>query len=119
MLITIVGLPLALAVTLVCAVGIYVGMCAVLTALGRAVLGAVGPALFGGRRPSAYLQLAVGCALYLIGSSLPGVGTLVTICVVLLGFGALVRTRAAGLLSRTRAPSSSPPAFAADDGPAV
>ena len=119
MLITVVGLPLAIAFTLACAVGVYVGMCAVLTALGRAVLGAIGPSLFGGRRPSAYLQLAVGCALYLIGSSLPGVGMLVTACVVLLGFGALVRTRAAGLLSRSRPPPAPPPrsTFATDDGP--
>lgn len=92
MAVTIVGIPLALAALLVGAVAVYVGMCAALTALGRALLGH--------RNPSAYLHLGIGCALYLVASSLPGIGWLVTWTVVLIGCGALVSTRGADLLVR-------------------
>jgi hypothetical protein len=102
--VTIVGIPLALLVGLLGAIGVYAGMCAALTALGRAIFSWLarqstrfddqsGPT-------SPYLHLAVGCALYLLASSLPRVGWLVTLAVVLIGFGALVKTRAAGLLAR-------------------
>ncbi|MET0341721.1 MAG: polymer-forming cytoskeletal protein [Polyangiales bacterium] len=98
--VTIIGIPLVLFGILALAVGTYVGICAALTALGRALLHA--------RTPSPYLHLALGCALYLVASSLPGIGWLVTAAVVMIGVGALVRTRAGGLFSRSHPPSIPP-----------
>jgi hypothetical protein len=72
--------------------GAYAGICAALTA--------VGAALFCHKTSSPYVHLAVGCAIYLPLSSIPFVGTLVTVVVALIGFGALVGTRAAGLIRR-------------------
>lgn len=105
--VTIIGIPLALSAGVLGAIGVYAGMCAALTALGRAALDArarLRDKPLELRSQSAYRHLAVGCALYLLASSLPRVGWLVTLAVVLIGFGALVSTRAAGLLAR-RAPS--------------
>jgi hypothetical protein len=102
--VTIVGIPLALLVGLLGAIGVYAGMCAALTALGRAIFSRLArqSTRFDdqGGPTSPYLHLAIGCALYLLASSLPRVGWLVTLAVVLIGFGALVKTRAAGLLAR-------------------
>jgi hypothetical protein len=105
--VTIIGIPLALLAGVLGTIGVYAGMCAALTALGRAVLDARARLLdkpLGARSQSAYRHLALGCALYLLASSLPRVGWLVTLAVVLIGVGALVSTRAAGLLAR-RSPS--------------
>lgn len=105
--VTIIGIPLALLVGVVGAIAVYAGMCAALTALGRAALSArarLRGKPLGRRGQSAYVQLAVGCALYLLASSLPRVGWLVTLAVVLVGVGALVSTRAAGLLARRPSP---------------
>lgn len=105
--VTIVGIPLALAAVLVGVVAGYIGMCAALTALGRALLKH--------KSPSAYLHLALGCALYLIASSLPGVGWMVTLTVVLIGIGALVSTRGGDLFARRPRHALATSAGAADD----
>jgi hypothetical protein len=76
-------------------VGAYAGVCALLTTAGAA--------LMGHRTSSPYVHLALGCAAYLVLSSIPFVGQFVTAAVILMGFGALVATRGAGLISRRRA----------------
>jgi hypothetical protein len=90
--VTLVGIPLAIVGVLAGALGIYAGIAAVLTTTGEALLRH--------RTQNSYVHLAVGCALLLVLGNLPLVGKLVTIVLVLLGFGVLVATRAAGLLPR-------------------
>ena len=90
--VTIIGIPIAFVAVLVGALGVYAGMCAALTALGGALLGT--------RSPSPYLHLALGCVLYLLASSIPGLGWVVTLAAVSIGCGALLGTRAAGLVPR-------------------
>ena len=52
---------------------------------------------------STYVHLALGCAIYVVLSSLPFVGHFVTAAVALIGFGTLVATRGAGLIKLRRA----------------
>jgi hypothetical protein len=68
----------------------YAGAAAALTALGAA--------LMNHRSSSPYVHLAVGCALYLVASSVPWVGQYVTLTLALFGLGVLVATRGAGLV---------------------
>jgi cytoskeletal protein CcmA (bactofilin family)/uncharacterized membrane protein HdeD (DUF308 family) len=89
--ITIVGIPVAILVVLSGALCIYAGICAVFTSLGAALLGH--------RNDNPYVHLAVGCALYCVLSSLPIIGTLVTVLAVLVATGVLISTRAAGFFS--------------------
>jgi uncharacterized membrane protein HdeD (DUF308 family) len=89
--ITIVGIPVAILVVLSGALCIYAGICAVFTSLGAALLGH--------RNENPYVHLAVGCVLYCVLSSLPIIGTLVTLVAVLVATGVLISTRAAGFFS--------------------
>jgi len=95
--VTLVGIPLALVAVSVAVFGAYAGVCAALTAAGAALLRH--------KTSSPYVHLGVGCVLYLLLSSIPFVGTFVTVIVVLVGFGALVATRAAGFVPRHGATS--------------
>jgi hypothetical protein len=89
--ITLVGIPVAILVVLSGAICIYAGICAVFTSLGAALLRH--------RNDNPYVHLAAGCALYCVLSSLPIIGTLVTILAVLVATGVLISTRAAGFFS--------------------
>jgi cytoskeletal protein CcmA (bactofilin family) len=90
--VTILGIPIAIIALLAAIFGLYAGVCAALTTLGAALLHR--------KTSSPYVHLAAGCAIYLLLSSIPFVGGLVTALVVLIGFGALVETRAAGFVPR-------------------
>jgi hypothetical protein len=92
--VTVIGIPVALAVGLAGVVGTYAGVCAALTT--------VGAALLRHRTMSPYVHLALGCAVYLLLGAIPFVGGFVTAAVVLIGLGALVATRAAGLIKLGR-----------------
>ncbi|HET6150832.1 MAG TPA: hypothetical protein VFH68_25065 [Polyangia bacterium] len=93
--VTIIGIPVALLAVLASVLGTYAGVCAVLTTAGALLLRQ--------RTSSPYVHLAFGCGVYLVLSSIPFVGHFVTAAVALIGFGALVATRAAGLIKLRRA----------------
>jgi cytoskeletal protein CcmA (bactofilin family) len=90
--VTIIGIPIAILLFLLGALGVYAGMCAVFLELGALVLE--------DRTPSPYAHLALGCLMYLIFSTLPVIGWLATSAAVLCGLGLLVSTRFAGLIGR-------------------
>ncbi|MCA9596490.1 MAG: hypothetical protein KC776_24410 [Myxococcales bacterium] len=92
--VTIIGIPLAVIAALLGAFGTYAGI--------AAVLATAGGALAHHKTPNAYVHLAIGCFGYLVLSSLPWIGGLVTAVVVLIGIGALVATRAAGFVPSRR-----------------
>jgi cytoskeletal protein CcmA (bactofilin family) len=98
--VTVVGIPVAVVGVLAGVVGAYAGVCALLTTAGAALMGR--------RTSSPYVHLAIGCAAYLVLSSIPFVGQFVTAAVILMGFGALVATRGAGLIPRRRASVGGP-----------
>ncbi len=90
--VTLVGIPLAVIGALVATFATYVGIAAALTTLGGA--------LIHHKTPNAYAHLALGCLLYLVGSSLPFIGGFVTATLVLIGIGAIFATRGAGYVKR-------------------
>lgn len=97
--VTVIGIPIALFAVLAGVFGAYAGVCAALTT--------VGAALVRHKTVSPYVHLALGCVAYLVLSSIPFVGSFVTAAVTLIGFGALVATRGAGLIKFRRADPSS------------
>jgi hypothetical protein len=93
--ITIVGIPLAIVAILAAVVAVYGSITAVLTTAGQA--------LIGHKTTNPYMHLALGCALFFIAALIPHLGGLVIAAVVFTAIGALVATRAAGLVPpRTR-----------------
>lgn len=86
---TVVGIPLVIIGAVAGVVAGYVGICAVLTVAGGA--------LIRHKTRNPYVHLALGCLLFMIAKALPFVGTFVLIAVILLGIGTLVATRGAGL----------------------
>ena len=100
--VTIIGIPVALIGLLVAILAAYAGICAVLTT--------VGGALLKHRTDNAYVHLALGCVVYLVAGALPVIGGIVTFVVVLLGIGAVLASRGAGLYPRNGEPSSYEPA---------
>ena len=90
--VTIIGIPVALMLFLVGALGVYAGMCAVFLELGALVLEE--------RTDSPYVHLALGCFMYLVFSTLPVIGWIATMLAVVCGLGLLVSTRFAGLIGR-------------------
>jgi uncharacterized membrane protein YbhN (UPF0104 family) len=87
--VTIIGIPIAAAGALVAAFAMYAGLCAALRTIGAA--------LVRHRTENPYLHLALGCALYLVVGSIPWLGDFATLGLILLGLGAVVSTKAAGL----------------------
>jgi cytoskeletal protein CcmA (bactofilin family) len=90
--VTIIGIPIAIMLFLVGALGVYAGMCAVFLELGALVLEE--------RTDSPYVHLALGCLMYLVFSTLPVIGWIATALAVVCGLGLLVSTRFAGLIGR-------------------
>jgi hypothetical protein len=84
--ISIVGIPIAVLLGMALPIATYVGLAAAATVLGAALPIAE-------LRGREVLQLAAGVALLFVASLVPVVGTVATIAVACLGFGALVRTR--------------------------
>jgi hypothetical protein len=87
--ITIVGIPVAIALAIFGVLAMYAGFCAVLTTIGRAFVRH--------KSESPYVHLAVGCAVYLIAGHLPFIGGILTLALGLVGIGTLVSTRVGGL----------------------
>ena len=92
--VTIIGIPLALLGILHGLVALYGALAAALTTFGAAVIGH--------RTQNPYLHLLLGCAAFLVLSSIPWIGGAVTFAVVMIAVGALVATRIGGLLERRR-----------------
>lgn len=99
--ITVIGIPVAIVGVLVAVFATYAGICAVLSA--------VGAALVQHKSSNPYAHLAVGCAVYLIAGSIPYLGGLVTLALVLVGIGVLVTTRGAGFIKPRKRPEGSGP----------
>ena len=98
LIVTLLGIPVALFGLLGAVVAGYVGVCA--------VLGALGNVLVRHRTDNVYVHLAVGCLIFLVVGGLPFVGDLVTFVTLMMGFGAFVATRGAGLLKSRQATTS-------------
>lgn len=92
--ITMIGIPVALFGVLLTCLAVYGAIASVLTTFGAAVAGH--------RTENQYIHLLVGCAAFLVLSSLPWIGGLVTFAVVMIAVGALVATRVAGVFDRRR-----------------
>ncbi len=89
---TILGIPVAVAGLIAGILLAGVGICAVLTTAGGA--------LIGHRTSNPYLHLAAGTFLFLLLGAIPYFGGMVTATVAFIGIGSLVATRLAGLLPR-------------------
>ncbi len=88
--VTMVGIPFALAGITMTIIVAYIGACVVLSTVGQALLRH--------RTKNRYVHLAVGCALFLLFTAIPYVGSFVWAGVLLMGLGAVVATRGAGLV---------------------
>lgn len=92
--ITVVGIPVALFGILLAVFAVYGAIAAVLTTFGAAVIGH--------KTQNTYVHLLFGCAAFLVASSLPFVGGLVTFAVTMIAIGTLVATRLAGFLDKRK-----------------
>ncbi|AKT36357.1 polymer-forming cytoskeletal protein [Chondromyces crocatus] len=88
--ITVIGIPFAVIALLWAVLAVFVAACSVLETAGAG--------LIGHRTRNPYIHLAIGCAALLVLGAIPYLGTLLWSAVLLIGAGALVTTRAAGLL---------------------
>jgi len=89
LVVTILGIPFALAGGILTIIAAYVGACVVLSTVGQALLRH--------KTENRYIHLALGCSLFFLFTAIPYVGTFVWLGVLLTGLGAVVATRAAGL----------------------
>ena len=87
--VTVIGIPFAALGALVLVFAAYAGVIAVLRTLGAA--------LIRHRTENQYLHLALGCLLFFIAGCIPWLGDWITLAVGLIGLGAVLSTRAAGL----------------------
>jgi hypothetical protein len=92
--VTVVGIPVALVVAMILVIAGYAGLCAVLVT--------VGGALIRHRTDNVYVHLALGCGLFLVLGSIPWIGSALVLALALTGFGAVVASRCAGLVSPRR-----------------
>jgi hypothetical protein len=90
--VTIIGAPIALVAAIVAGFAVLAAMCAVLSVLGEALLRR--------RTENPHVHLALGCAIFVVLSAIPWVGSLAVGAVVLAGVGVLVSTRGAGFFVR-------------------
>jgi hypothetical protein len=92
--ITVVGIPIAVLGILAAVFAVYGAIAAVLTTIGAAVIGH--------KTKNEYVHLLFGCGAFLIVSSLPFIGGLVTFAVTMIAIGTLFSTKAAGFLDKKR-----------------
>jgi hypothetical protein len=90
--ITVIGIPVALALVLGLVLALYGSVTSVLTTFGAAVSGH--------RTSNPYVHLFVGCAAFLLITAIPYIGWLASFVVMMLALGALLATRGAGLFER-------------------
>ncbi|XXY54171.1 hypothetical protein WME91_23875 [Sorangium sp. So ce269] len=88
--VTLIGVPFAVIGLLLAVIAVVAGGCAVLETAGAG--------LFGHRTKNPYVHLAIGCLGLLLVSGIPYVGPALGAAVALIGAGALVATRLAGLI---------------------
>ncbi|WP_438024814.1 hypothetical protein [Sorangium sp. So ce233] len=88
--VTLIGIPFAVIGLLLAVIAVVAGGCAVLETAGAGV--------FGHRTRNPYVHLAIGCLGLLFVSGIPYVGGAICAAVALIGAGALVATRLAGLI---------------------
>jgi hypothetical protein len=98
--ITVVGIPIAVFGILTAVFAVYGAIAAVLTTVGAAIIGH--------KTKNEYVHLLIGCGAFLVASSLPFLGGLVTFAVAMIAIGTLVSTKAAGFLDKKR---PTPPAM--------
>lgn len=96
--VTVIGIPIAIVAAIVGGFALLGAMCAVLEVVGEGLLRH--------RTENPYVHLAVGCGLFVAVSSIPWVGSLVVVAVVLAGIGVLVATRGAGYFVRKNGSST-------------
>ncbi|XXT18086.1 polymer-forming cytoskeletal protein [Sorangium sp. So ce429] len=100
--VTLIGVPFAVIGLLLAVVAVVAGGCAVLETAGAG--------LFGHRTKNPHVHLAIGCLGLLLVSGIPYVGPALCAAVALIGAGALVATRLAGLIRpRPRGDAASGP----------
>ncbi len=97
--VTVIGIPFAAVGAVLFLFAMFAGTAAAATTAGAAIAGH--------RMKSPYGHLAVGCVIYLVAGLLPWVGIWLQMAMLLGGYGAMVTTRAAGLIRR-RQPSLPP-----------
>jgi hypothetical protein len=95
--VTIIGIPVAIVGLLAALLATLAGVCSVLETLGAALLGH--------RTRNPYVHLAFGGLVFLVTGAIPHLGDLVKIAVFVTALGAVVATRAAGLLPVKRGAS--------------
>lgn len=95
--VTVIGIPFAAAAVVLGLFALYSAFAAVLTT--------VGAGLLQHRTKNAYAHLLTGCAVFLVASSIPYVGGLVTFVVTMLAIGTLVSTRLGGIAIASRRPA--------------
>lgn len=98
--VTVIGIPIAVLGILAAVFAVYGAIAAVLTTFGAAVIGH--------KTKNTYVHLLFGCGAFLVASSLPVVGGLVTFAVAMIAIGTLVSTKVAGFLEKK---PKSPPSF--------
>jgi len=94
LVVTLIGIPLAVLVGLFSVLAGYLAFCMVPFALGTK--------LFGGRSQNPYVHLALGCTFLFFVQLIPGIGELLSVLAALWALGALAATRGAGLVPRRR-----------------
>ncbi|MBX3226504.1 MAG: polymer-forming cytoskeletal protein [Labilithrix sp.] len=90
--VTVIGIPVAIALALGLFLALYGSVASVLTTFGAAVAGH--------RTDNPYVQLLVGCGAYLVATCIPWIGGLTSFVVIMLALGALLGTRGAGFFER-------------------
>lgn len=98
--VTVIGIPFGVIFLLLAFLGTMAGACAVLETAGAAALGH--------RTRNPYVHLAAGCLGLLVLGAIPYVGGALYAAVFLIGMGAIVSTRAAGLLQPKPIPGAAP-----------
>lgn len=93
--VTVIGIPFSAVGAVLFLFAIFAGTAAAATTAGAAIAGH--------RFRSPYGHLAVGCAIYLVAGLLPWIGGWLQMAMLLAGYGAIVSTRAAGLIRRKQA----------------
>ena len=99
--VTVIGIPFAIIGVLLAMFAALAGACAVLETAGAAVLGH--------RTKNPYIHLAAGCFGLLVMGAIPYLGGMLYAAVFLIGIGAIVSTRAAGLVKSRNGRGSSIP----------
>lgn len=92
--ITIIGIPVALALGLGLVLALYGSVTSVLTTFGAAIIGH--------RTDNPYLHLLLGCGAFLVATCIPWIGGAVSFVVMMVALGALLATRGAGFFEKKK-----------------